>query len=194
MFMKPLLLPCLVLLFSAIFWFKNAAKHKVLLLGFACYKHPLSLSVTNADLVSHLSNSHGLSEESVGFVRRTMEISGLGESTCFPESLLMHPPNISISESRKEAELVIFNAVDELLEKTGVRVGDIGILMVNCCIFCPVPSLSTMIVNRFKLKEDIVSYSLHGMGCSAGLSAIGLAKNLLQVCLCDPSVFMQNLA
>ncbi|KAK3441238.1 hypothetical protein EUGRSUZ_B01484 [Eucalyptus grandis] len=38
-----------------------------------------------------------------------------------------------------------------------------------------------MIVNKYKLKEDVVSYSLQGMGCSGGLCAIGLAKNLLQV-------------
>ncbi|KAJ6352348.1 hypothetical protein OIU76_001546 [Salix suchowensis] len=38
-----------------------------------------------------------------------------------------------------------------------------------------------MIVNRYKLGDKVVSYNLSGMGCSAGLTAIGLAKQLLQV-------------
>ncbi|KAI3791121.1 hypothetical protein L2E82_04739 [Cichorium intybus] len=43
------------------------------------------------------------------------------------------------------------------------------------------PSLSSIIVNRYKLKESIISYNVIGMGCSAGLMVIGLAEQLLQV-------------
>ena len=53
--------------------------------------------------------------------------------------------------------------------------------MVNCSLFNPTPSLSAMIVNHFKMRPDIGSYNLSGMGCSAGLISISLAKELLQV-------------
>ncbi|KAJ1420179.1 Thiolase-like [Sesbania bispinosa] len=56
-----------------------------------------------------------------------------------------------MAEARKEAEAVMFGAVDELLEKTRVKPKDIGILF------------------------------LGGMGCSAGVISIDLAKDLLQV-------------
>ena len=52
--------------------------------------------------------------------------------------------------------------------------------MVNCSLFCPTPSLSAMLVNRFKMREDILSFNLGGMGCSAGVIAIGLAQRLLK--------------
>ncbi|KAF3974480.1 hypothetical protein CMV_002201 [Castanea mollissima] len=38
-----------------------------------------------------------------------------------------------------------------------------------------------MVVNRYKLRGNILSYDLGGMGCSAGLISIDLAKRLLQV-------------
>jgi hypothetical protein len=58
----------------------------------------------------------------------------------------------------------------------------VDILIVNCSLFNPTPSLSAMIVNHFKMKSNVVSYNLSGMGCSAGVIAISLAKELLQVC------------
>ena len=63
-----------------------------------------------------------------------------------------------------------------------VSVGlQIDILVVNCSLFNPTPSLSAMIINHFKMRSNIVSYNLAGMGCSAGVIAINLAKEQLQV-------------
>ncbi|KAJ9555313.1 hypothetical protein OSB04_009927 [Centaurea solstitialis] len=90
-------------------------------------------------------------------------------------------PNPCMAEARKEAELVMFGAIDELLAKTAVKPKDIGILIVNCSLFNPTPSLASMIVNHYKLRGNILSFNLGGMGCSAGLVAVDLAKDLLQV-------------
>ena len=38
-----------------------------------------------------------------------------------------------------------------------------------------------MIVNHFKMRTNVLTYNLAGMGCSAGVIAIGLAQQLLQV-------------
>ena len=65
----------------------------------------------------------------------------------------------------------------------GLQPRDIDILVVNCSLFCPTPSLSAMLVNHFKMRTDVVSYNLGGMGCSAGVIAVGLAEKLLQVTL-----------
>lgn len=55
-------------------------------------------------------------------------------------------------------------------------------MIVNCSLFNPTPSLSAMIVHHFKMRPNVITYNLSGMGCSAGIISIGLAKELLQVC------------
>jgi 3-ketoacyl-CoA synthase len=36
-------------------------------------------------------------------------------------------------------------------------------------------------INKYKMRSDIKSFNLSGMGCSAGVISIDLAKDLLQV-------------
>ncbi|KAJ7955512.1 3-ketoacyl-CoA synthase [Quillaja saponaria] len=122
-----------------------------------------------------------ITQENLDFQRKVVYKSGLGEKTYAPLSMLRMPPDPCFAESREEAEEVMFGAIDELLEKTGLKAKDIGILVVNCSVFNPVPSLSCIIVNYYKLDHNILSYNLGGMGCSAGVVAIDLAKHLLQV-------------
>ncbi|VAI82412.1 unnamed protein product [Triticum turgidum subsp. durum] len=81
---------------------------------------------------------------------------------------------------RAEVELSIFTTIDDLLLKTSINLDAIAILIVNCSIFSPTPSLADMIIRRYKLRDNICNVQLSGMGCSAGLIAMGLAKNLLQ--------------
>jgi 3-ketoacyl-CoA synthase len=38
-----------------------------------------------------------------------------------------------------------------------------------------------MIINKFKMRHDIVHFNLSGMGCSAGLIAIDLAVKMLHI-------------
>ena len=60
-------------------------------------------------------------------------------------------------------------------------VSQVDVLIVNCSLFGPTPSLSAMIVNHFKMRSNIITYNLGGMGCSAGLISISLAREMLQV-------------
>ena len=64
---------------------------------------------------------------------------------------------------------------------SGAPCGQVDILIVNCSLFNPTPSLSAMIVNHFKMASNVVTYNLNGMGCSAGVISISLARELLQV-------------
>ena len=47
-----------------------------------------------------------------------------------------------------------------------------------------------MIINHFKMRPDILSYNLGGMGCSAGVISIGLAEKMLQVGTLDIPIMM----
>lgn len=84
----------------------------------------------------------------------------------------------------------MYASIDEVLGKTGVSTKEIGVLIVNCSLFNPLPSLSAMIVNRYKLRGNIITYNLGGMGCSAGLISMDLARDLLQVCFLNLCSFL----
>jgi predicted naringenin-chalcone synthase len=113
-----------------------------------------------------------------------LERSGVGPQTAWPpginKSLLRgEPADESVDAARKETEVVVFDCVRALLEKTGTKAKDIDILVVNCSLFSPTPSICAMIINEFELRSDISSYNLSGMGCSAGLISIELVRNLM---------------
>lgn len=66
-----------------------------------------------------------------------------------------------------------------MLRSTKTKPKNIDILVINCSLFSPTPSLCSMVINKFNMRSDISSYNLSGMGCSAGLISIELAKNIL---------------
>ncbi|KAF8716139.1 hypothetical protein HU200_026413 [Digitaria exilis] len=152
----------------------------VYLVDFACYKPHDERKCSRARFMNCTESLGTFTPENIEFQRKIIERSGLGEDTYLPEAVLNIPPNPSMANARKEAEMVMFGALDELFAKTGVRPKDIGVLVVNCSLFNPTPSLSAMVINHYKLRGNIVSYNLGGMGCSAGLISIDLAKDLLQ--------------
>ena len=156
---------------------------QVYLLNFVCYKPEPGLMCSQEAFMEASNHNRSFSEESLAFQKKILEKSGYGPKTYVSKSLLDVPMNQTFEEARKEAEMVMFGAIDKLLAKTRVNVKDIRILIVNCSLFNPTPSLSAMVVNRYKLRGNILSYNLGGMGCSAGLISIDLAKRLLQVCV-----------
>lgn len=169
-----------LLVFLATLYFMSRPR-KVYLVNFACFKPEADRICTREIFIERSGLTGSFTEENLAFQKKILERSGLGQKTYLPEAVLRVPPNPCMAEARKEAETVMFGAIDELFDKTGVKAKDIGILVVNCSLFNPTPSLSAMVVNRYKLRGNILSYNLGGMGCSAGLISIDLAKQLLQV-------------
>ena len=153
----------------------------VYLLDFTCFKPEPDLMCSRETFMRQTRKAKFLTDELLGFHRKNIERSGYGQKTYVPKTALEDMPTPTMVKAREEVEMVVFGAIDELLAKTGVNVKDIGILIVNCSLFNPTPSLSSMVVNHYKLRGNILSYSLGGMGCSAGLISVDLAKRLLQV-------------
>jgi 3-ketoacyl-CoA synthase len=120
-------------------------------------------------------------EDDIAWGRRLLMRSGIGEETCVPYAYHYVPPDRSIEASRDEAELVIFSAVDDVFARTSVRPEEIDVVVVNCSIFAPTPVFTDMVVSRYKLRDDVRTVNLSGMGCSAGLISTGLTRNVLQV-------------
>lgn len=153
----------------------------VYLVDYSCYRPPDHLKVKYQVFMDH-SRLHGaFNESSLEFQRKILERSGLGEETYLPAALHEIPAAPSMAAAREEAEEVMFGALDNLFKSTKINPKDIGILVVNCSLFNPTPSLSSMIVNRYKLRGNIRTFNLSGMGCSAGVIAVDLAKDMLKV-------------
>ncbi|GAB2288859.1 separase/separin [Dionaea muscipula] len=168
-----------VALVVASFYLIMSRRSCVYLVDYACFKPPSMYRVPFSTFMEH-ARLVLKDPKSVEFQKRILERSGIGEETCFPPAVFCIPPDPSLPAARAEAELMIFSAVEELIKKTGVDPKDIDVLILNCSMFCPTPSLSAMVVNRFKLRSNIKSFDLSGMGCSCSPISIDLARQILR--------------
>jgi len=98
----------------------------VYLLDFACYKPEPERKCTRETFMHCSKLTGSFTDDNLEFQRKILERSGLGEDTYLPAAVLRVPPNPCMDEARKEARAVMFGAIDQLLEKTGVRPKDIG--------------------------------------------------------------------
>ncbi|KAL0783764.1 hypothetical protein Bca101_000009 [Brassica carinata] len=173
-------LACMVFLcFVLTLYVANRSK-PVYLVDFSCYEPEDERKMSVDSFLKMTEGNGAITKDTVQFQERISNRAGLGDETYLPRGITSTPPKLDMSEARTEAEVVMFGALDSLFEKTGIKPAEIGILIVNCSLFNPTPSLSAMIVNHYKMREDIKSYNLGGMGCSAGLISVDLANNLLK--------------
>lgn len=70
--------------------------------------------------------------------------------------------------------------IAELFAKSGFSPRDVDVLVINVSMFCSAPSLTSRIVHRYGMREDVAAYNLSGMGSSAGLVSLDLARNALR--------------
>lgn len=172
---------CSAVLVFAVTLYLMTRPRSVYLVDFACYRPPDRLQVRFRQFMDHSRLCGEFNDSALDFQRKILERSGLGEETYAPDAMHFLPPRPSMQAAREEAEQVMFGALDMLFNNTSVKPKDVGILVVNCSLFNPTPSLSAMIVNRYKMRGNIRSFNLGGMGCSAGVIAVDLARDLLQV-------------
>ncbi|CAH9125365.1 unnamed protein product [Cuscuta epithymum] len=174
-------IPLLGLLSLTLYVFYMSKSTPIYLVDFACCKPNDDLKVTKDQFIDIARKSGTFKEESLEYMKRLLESSGIGDETYVPKSIgFPEKDRMSLNVTRAEASMVVFDAIDVLFEKTGIKPKDIGVLVVNCSTFNPTPSLSAMIINRYKMRVDILSSNLGGMGCSAGIIALDLAQDILR--------------
>ncbi|KAL6496438.1 hypothetical protein OROGR_029696 [Orobanche gracilis] len=149
------------------------------LVDFACYLPPDELKITKEEYIELAKKSGHFSTASIEFQQRVLNNSGLGDQTYLPQTIFHPDYKKDLKSGREEAALLMYGATDELFSTTGLRPKDIKILIVNCGVLNTTPSLSAMLINRYKLSHRIQSFNLGGMGCAAGITAIDIANDLL---------------
>uniref|UniRef100_A0A453D7B0 3-ketoacyl-CoA synthase n=1 Tax=Aegilops tauschii subsp. strangulata TaxID=200361 RepID=A0A453D7B0_AEGTS len=153
----------------------------VYLVDYACFRPRSNFRYTKATFLEHAHLSPLLGDSTTNFIATILERSNMSDQTYVPPALGYIEPYCGLDEARAEAELIVFPVIDDLLAKTGINRDAIGVLITNWSLFCSVPSISDMIVNRYKLRGDLRIVDLSGMACSASLTTVGLASNMLQV-------------
>lgn len=153
----------------------------VYLIDFNCYRPPENLRVEISNFIEHMEMFSSFDRASIDFQVKMLERAGVGNESYLPSSVHEIPCNNSLKGSRQEVEQVLFTAVKDLLSKHKIDPKRIDILVANCSIFCPTPSITSIVINKFGLRSDIQSFNLSGMGCSAGILSINLVKDLLKV-------------
>ncbi|KAK4734411.1 hypothetical protein R3W88_008672 [Solanum pinnatisectum] len=108
-----------------------------------------------------------MDKQSITFMTKILNQSGQSDETYIPPALHYIPPKSDYQEVISEVHMVLFPVFEDLLAKTKLTPRDIDVLIINCSGFCPAPSLSSIIVNKFGMREDVKSYTISGMGCSA---------------------------
>ena len=154
------------------------------LISFATFKAPESWKITHEQLVNIFRHQKCFTEKSIEFMERIVSKSGTGQSTAYPLNIIKtldgHEPDTSLEASREEAETIIYDVVANALQKANLKPKDIDVLVINCSLFSPTPSLCASVITKFQMRGDILSYNLSGMGCGASLLAMDLARRVLQ--------------
>lgn len=155
--------------------------YPIYLIDFSCLKPPNHCRVPFSIFLENTSLFECYDNESISFMENVLLSSGLSEETFLPPSLRYIPPKTEHSEFIKESHMVIFPIMEDLLTKTKISPFNIDILILNCSGFCPLPSLTSIIVNKYAMRSDIKSYNVSGMGCCASALCIDMVHNLLRV-------------
>lgn len=120
--------------------------------------------------------------EDIDFQEKIAYRTGLGDETAVcPAIQSGDAKQLGIEAARFEFGATCFTTIAELLDKTGIHPQQVDYIITNSSLFNPTPSLSAAIMNHFKMNSKCINYSLGGMGCSAGVIALDLAKELLEL-------------
>lgn len=115
------------------------------------------------------------------FLLKAIVSSGIGEQTYAPRNVFDgREASPTLEDGILEMEEFFNDSIAKLLERTSISPSEIDVLVVNISMFAAVPSLSSRIINRYKLRHDIKVYNLTGMGCSASLISVDIVQNIFK--------------
>ncbi|GJY18789.1 3-ketoacyl-CoA synthase 19 [Tanacetum coccineum] len=151
------------------------------MIDYECYKGNKAMKLNTEECAKIVSRNKNLRIEDYKFLLQTMINSGLGEETYGPKNIISgeeeHPKYV---DSLSEMEEVFFDTLDGIFARSNISPSDVDILVVNVSLLSPVPSLTSRIINHYKMREDVKAFNLSGMGCSASLVAVDLVQHLFK--------------
>jgi len=80
----------------------------------------------------------------------------------------------------RECILLAEKALKNALDKVSLDASSIDFIITVSCTGIMIPSMDAYLINRLKMRQDIVRLPVTEMGCAAGVSGIIYAKNFLK--------------
>ncbi|KAK1290442.1 3-ketoacyl-CoA synthase 12 [Acorus calamus] len=155
------------------------------LLDYVCFKpsDDRKLSTDHCGRIVRRNSHLGIDEYK--FMLKMIVKSGIGEETYAPTNIVEgRESEPTMADAMEEMDDCFFSSLDELFSRSGFDPSDVDVLVVNVSMFSPTPSLAARIVNRYKMREDVKTYNLSGMGCNASLISINVVENIFK---CNPN-------
>ncbi|CAK0783411.1 hypothetical protein CVIRNUC_006610 [Coccomyxa viridis] len=172
----------LALIYAAL-WLLTPVVNKVLLVDFACFTPPQRLRCSRKRLMDEMKLKGIFTEANLEFQGKILERSGLGDETGLSDGIAAMKDGevrTTLRAALDESEMILYDVVEQLINKANIDPQEIDIVIVSCSCFAPTPSMAAMIVNHFKLRRDVLTYNLSGMGCSSSLICVDMVKHLLK--------------
>jgi len=141
-------------------------------------------SRTTADILPLLDGwLHGQDERFIKKVKKIFEGAAVDKRYS-----IMNPAEVFTATSFEEKNDIYSREViilgEQVLEKALVKAGwepqTLDYIITVSCTGIMIPSLDAYLINKMKLRQDIVRLPVTEMGCAAGISGIIYAKNFLK--------------
>ena len=151
------------------------------MLAYECFKPPEDTKLDTDSCARIVMRNRNLGLEEYRFLLKTIVSSGIGENTYCPRIVLEGREECpTLKDVHAEIDEIMFDTLDNLFKRTRISPSEVDILVVNVSLFSPAPSLTSRIINRYKMREDVKTFNLAGMGCSASVVAIDLVQQLFK--------------
>ncbi|KAA8543927.1 hypothetical protein F0562_021896 [Nyssa sinensis] len=180
-FMLLYILP-LFYLFFMLFKIIDQRRHQCCyILDYQCFKPSDDRMVSTEFSGEIIKRNKNLGLDEYKFLLKAIVSCGIGEQTYAPRNVLCgreecptHHDGIS------EMDEFFNDSIEKLLARSAISPSEIDVLVVNISMLAAVPSFASRIINRYKMRDNIKSYNLTAMGCSASPISVNLVQNIFK--------------
>ncbi|XVF05580.1 hypothetical protein REPUB_Repub05bG0185000 [Reevesia pubescens] len=176
-----LLLPILHLFFTIWKWVKDKRDQECYILDYQCYKPTDDRMVGTEFCGEVIKRNKNLGLNEYKFLLKAIVSAGIGEQTYAPRIMFSgREESPTLADGILEMEEFFSDSIEKLLSRAGISPQEIDLLVVNVAMLSTLPSLSSRIINHYKMRPDIKSFNLTAMGCSASLISLDIVQNVFK--------------
>ncbi|AES88790.1 putative very-long-chain 3-oxoacyl-CoA synthase [Medicago truncatula] len=151
------------------------------ILDYQCYKPTQDRMLGTEFCGKVITRTQNLGLNEYKFLLKAIVSCGIGEQTYAPRNVFEgREASPTLKDGISEMEEFFDDSIAKLLSRSGICPSEIDVLVVNIAMLSVLPSLSSRIINRYKMRHDVKVYNLTAMGCSASLISLDIVKNIFK--------------